>query len=191
LENSKLKKAVLSRGPADLFLVVDEALQDADTFQTAQVLAAAARKIGSYDLILCGAGSSDMYTQQVGIQLGEILGLPCINAAGRIGISGGKATVERILEDGVEVLEITLPAVISVTSNINLPRIPTMKEILAAGKKTVTQWTVADIGLRDSKSATHILSTAAPDQLDRRCEIWEGEADDAIDAFFATLRKAM
>lgn len=175
LENSKLRKNILSRGPKDLFLVVEESLADADTYQTAAVLAAAIKKMGNVDVVLCGEGSSDLYAQQVGPQLGQILGATTLNAVSKITANGDKLVVERALEDEVEVLEISLPAVLSVTTDINQPRIPGMKDILDAGKKPVTQWSPADIGAENTGRPTSSLSTLAPEQTDRKQIILEGE----------------
>ncbi len=191
LDNSKLKKGVLSRGPEDLYLVVDDALADADTHQTARALAAAIRKIGNADMILCGEGSSDIYAQQVGAQLGELLGMATINAVSKITVDGGKVTVERTLEDEVEVLEIALPAVISVTTDIITPRIPSMKEVLSAGKKPVTQWTLADIGLADNSKTLETVSTLAPELAERKMMITEGDSGEAVDQLFENLRKEL
>ncbi len=79
-------------------------------------------------------GSADLYAQQVGVQLGELLGIPVINSVSKITVEDNKCIAERSLEDELEVLEISLPAVICVTTDINQPRIGGMKEILAAGK---------------------------------------------------------
>ncbi|UWG96684.1 electron transfer flavoprotein [Dehalobacter sp. DCM] len=191
LENSKLKKGILSRGPQDLFIIADDALDNADAFQTASTLAAAVNKIGDVDLVLCGEGSSDLYTQQVGVQLGELLGYPVINAVSKITVQDGKLLVERTLEDEVEVLQIPLPAVISVTTDINLPRIPSMKEILAAGKKPVTQWGLADLDLAGKGSATKIDSTLAPEQADRKRILFEGDSEEVIQKLYENLRKEL
>lgn len=190
LENSKLKKAILSRGPEDLYLVSDDSLSGADTYRTAQTLALAAEKIG-FDLILCGEGSSDLYAQQVGIQLGELLKVPTINSVSKITPQAGSVIVERTLDDEVEVLEVTLPAVISVTSNINETRIPGMKEILAAGKKPVTEWKGADLGLQPYKGQTEVLSTLAPKQTDRKRILFEGDSEENIKVLFENLRKEL
>lgn len=187
LENSKLRKNILSRGPKDLFLVSDDALADADTYQTASVLAAAIKKMDSFDLVLCGEGSSDLYAQQVGPQLGQILGVTTLNAISKITPQGDKLIVERTLEDEVEVLEITMPAVLSVTTDINLPRIPGMKEILAAGKKTVTQWSLADISKNKINRPTRSISTLAPEETDRKQIILEGE--DAVQKLYDYICK--
>lgn len=189
LENSKLKKGILSRGPQELFLVIDDTLANADTHQTATILADSVKKIENADLILCGEGSSDLYAQQVGIQLGELLNLPTINAVSKITVQGERLVVERTLEDEVEVLEISLPAVVSVTTDINLPRIPGMKDILAAGKKPMTQWGVSDLGLENKEKSTKIINTLAPQQADRKHIILEGESEEVINKLFEHLRR--
>lgn len=187
LDSTKLRKGILSRGLDDLYVVVDEATEQADTYQSAKVLEEAIRKIGEYDLILCGAGSSDMYAQQVGNQLGELLGVPVVNAVNKITPEGDKVIVERTLEQGIQVLEVSLPAVLSVTSEINIPRIPGMKEILTANKKTVTQFSLADLGAGEIQPTSEVLNTLAPEQMDRRLNILEGESEEVIDAFVELL----
>lgn len=188
LENSKLRKDILSRGLDDLYVVIDETLEQADTYQSAKTLAAAIRKMGDFDLVLCGAGSSDLYAQEVGNQLGELLGVPVVNAVNKITPQGDKVIVERILENAVQVLEISLPAVLSVTSEINVPRIAGMKDIIAANKKPVTQFTLSEINTEHLPSrSSEIVSTMAPEQVDRRLNILEGESDEVIDAFVKLL----
>lgn len=187
LENAKLKKDILSRGLDDLYVVMDETMEQADTYQSARVLEAAIKKMGEFDLVLCGAGSSDLYAQQVGNQLGELLGIPVVNAVNKITPQGDKVIVERALEDAIQVLEITLPAVLSVTSEINVPRIAGMKDIIAANKKPVNKLTLAEIEAADNQPSSMIVSTLAPEQVDRRLNILEGESDDVVDAFVKLL----
>ncbi len=187
LDNAKLKKDILSRGLDDLYVVMDETMEQADTYQSARVLEAAIKKMGEFDLVLCGAGSSDLYAQQVGNQLGELLGIPVVNAVNKITSQGDKVIVERALEDAIQVLEITLPAVLSVTSEINVPRIAGMKDIIAANKKPVNKLTLAEIEAADHQLSSMIVSTLAPEQVDRRLNILEGESDDVVDAFVKLL----
>lgn len=191
VENSKLKKGILSRGPEELFLVADDALTNADTHQTADTLAKAVQRIGDFDLVLCGEGSGDFYAQQVGAQLGELLGVPVLNAVSKITAEGGKVIVERTLESEVEVLEVALPAVISVTTDINKPRIPGMKEILAAGKKPVTTWNLSEIGSNDLNRTTEVRSTLAPQQTDRKRTVLEGDSDEVVGKLYEFLRKEL
>lgn len=187
LDNSKLKKDILSRGLDDLYIIMDETMEQADTYQSAIALKAAINKIGYFDLVLCGAGSSDLYAQQVGNQLGELLGIPVVNAVNKITPQGNKVIVERALKDAIEVLEITLPAVLSVTSEINVPRIAGMRDIIAANKKPVTKFSLSEIGVADSQRSSFVLSTLAPELMERRMNIMEGESDDVVDAFVKLL----
>lgn len=189
LENSKVRKDLLSRGPDGLAAVIDDSLAGSLGAATSDALAGAARKLG-FDLILCGEGSGDLYAQQVGLLLGEKLGVPCINAVSKIEVNGNVLTVERSLEDEVEVLEIPLPAVLSLTSDINLPKIPSMKAILAAGKKPVTVLSLAEIGVEPSAPA-RMESVLAPEQVDRLRVIIEGDSDENIAAFVENLKKAL
>lgn len=187
INESKLKKNVLSRGPQSLYLVADDSLDNLDTHQTSQVLKAGIEKIGNYDLILCGEGSADLYAQQVGAQLGQLLNVPVLNGISKISIEDGKAIVERTLEDEVETLEVTLPAVLSVTSDINVPRIPGMKEILGAGKKPSSVWRAEDVNISGLTKTVNVLETKSPKQVDRKQIIVEGDSDDAIQEFIEKI----
>jgi electron transfer flavoprotein beta subunit len=188
IENSKLKKGILSRGLDELFLVKDDSLKNTDTHQTAKVLASAASKT-EYDVIFCGEGSSDNYAQQTGVQLGVLLGIPVINAVSKVTAVDGKLLVERSLENTVEVLEVELPAVISVTSDINKTRLPSMKEILAAGKKPVTIWSLSDAGVDSLEQTVETLSVVAPKQKERKHMIFEGE--DKVAELFENVSKEL
>ncbi|MCL1841209.1 MAG: putative electron transfer flavoprotein FixA [Propionibacteriaceae bacterium] len=186
LSNAKLTKDALSRGLDELVAVVDEALVSAEGYQTAQVLAGAVRDLGDVDLVLCGAGSSDVYAQQVGNQLGTILGWATLNGVDAISVEGDHLVVERPLEDAVQVVEVALPAALSLTSGINTPRIAGMKDILAAGKKPVR---TLDAPALAPASAT-LVSQLAPEQVERRHIILEGSPADAA-AELATYLKAL
>lgn len=187
LENPKMKKDIVSRGLDDLYMVIDEAMEQADTYQSARVLEAAIKKMGDFDLVLCGAGSSDLYAQQVGNQLGELLSVPVVNAVNKITPDGDKVIVERALENEIQVLEISLPAVISVTSEINVPRIPGMKDIIAANKKPVTKFALPEIEVTENAPSSTVISTLAPEQVDRRLNILEGESEEAVNEFVKLL----
>jgi electron transfer flavoprotein beta subunit len=191
LENSKARKDVLSRGPDALYAVIDPTLENALPHETAKALAAAVTKIGGYDLILCGEGSGDLYAQQVGLLLGSLLSVPVINEVSKLTAGEGTLMVERTLENEVEVLSVPLPAVICVTSDINTPRIPSMKTILAAGKKPVTCWSCADVGIIPGTAPVVVQSVLAPEQADRKKVILEGDSDSNVAAFVESLRKTL
>lgn len=188
VDNSKMRKAILSRGPAQMYGIRDGAMKTADSYATAGVLKAGIDKIDGVDLVLCGEGSGDIYAQQVGPVLGARLGWPTVNAVSKIMPEGDKLIVERSLEAGVEVLEVTLPAVICVTTDINVPRIPTMKDILGVGKKPFTIWDLGDVG-GEAASVSETISILAPEQTDRLQIIFEGDTEENIAALYNHLRK--
>ncbi len=190
-QDSKIRKGILSRGPEENVVVQDDSLVSAGATQTASVLAAAIKKIGDVDLVLCGEGSPDLYAQQVGVQLGEMLGLPTLNAVSAIQVSDGVAHVERTVGSVVESLDVPLPAVLSVAADMNTPRIPSMKDILGAGKKPTTEYTLADLGIADQAASMETVSTLAPEQRDRACEILPDDSDDSIQAFVARVREQL
>ncbi len=183
LANSKLRKDALSRGLDSLVVVPGS--PDADSYQTASALAAALGELGDHDLVILGAGSSDRYAQQVGNQLGALLGVPTLNAVNRISADGERLRVERVLEDAEQVIEVTLPAVVSVTSAINVPRIAGMKDILAAGRKPVTEQAAPM-----PAASTRVISLLAPEQADRRHQVVEGDPADTA-AQLATFLKSL
>lgn len=186
LENSKIRKDILSRGADELNLVMDDSHDFSDSLQTAKAIAAAVKSLDSYDVVLCGAGSSDLYLQEVGIQAGTLLNVPVVNNVTGIKIASEHSLeVERTLEEEVELLEVPLPAVLSVSSEINVPAVPSMREIMKAGKKPVNVLTV-DAEINPSASTAEQL---APEQQERRQELVEGDNEEAVDALVSFLRK--
>lgn len=191
LENAKTRKDLLSRGPDALYLAMDDALSAALPSQTAQALALGAKDLG-FDLIVCGDGSGDLFAQQTSLLLGEALDVPAVNGVSKIvEIAADKITVERSADQGVETLEIPLPAVIAVTGDINTPRVPAMKAILAAGKKPVTVKTLADLGAALDAPLVSVKQVLAPEQTERRHMMIEGDGDEQIAAFVAEVKKAL
>lgn len=187
IDDSKLKKNVLARGVDELYMTADDACAGLDAFATAAALAELLSKVGSFDVVLCGDGSADNYAQQVDVQLAAKLGLPVVNAATKITAKGDALEVERMLEDVVEVVEVPLPAVVSVAPDIALPRIPGMKDILAAGKKPMAVTGAAVVPGR----TIDVVSCAAPEAAERACNVVEASADGAIEQFAAALKAAL
>lgn len=182
IHDTTMRKNVAARGVSEVYLVMDEALEDAETHLTAQALAAAINKIGDVDLIICGDGSADVYAHQVGIQLGELLDLPNINSVLSFSANGNTVQVERELDDVVEHLEVQTPAVLSVLSDIAQPRVCQVKDIMMAGRKPVYEWSLADVGVESRDAQYEILETKVPDPTPRKHEFYEATEDD-IDAF--------
>src|SRR5919106_4273455 len=107
-------RKLLAMGADELVLVQDAAIDETiDSRVTAQLLSAAIKKIGAFDLILCGRQASDWDNAQVPLILTEELGLPCVTIAKQIAVGDGTVTVERVVPEGMEVVETPLPALVT------------------------------------------------------------------------------
>jgi len=144
-------REALAMGADKAYLINDASLKDIDTAGTAYVLAEAVKKIGECSLVLCGETSLDSFSGLVASRLGELLGLPQITSVRKVTVEGDSVMGERTLEDAVETVKAKLPALVSVTREINQPRIPSLMMIMKASKKEIVAWTAADLGLQSEK----------------------------------------
>jgi len=128
-------KEALAAGADEAYLVLDDDLENIESSASASLIAEAIKKINDVGVILFGEGSGDNYSGQVGSRVAGILGLPQVGYAKSIDINGNIATITRSLEDCEEILEAELPVVVSVMADINEPRIPSVSQILKAGRK--------------------------------------------------------
>jgi electron transfer flavoprotein beta subunit len=138
-------KHCLAMGADDGILLCDPLFEEEDRSLVAHILAAAIKMIGAFDLILCGRQEGDWDAGQVGPGIAEILSIPGVNPVRKVEVNDGTALVERIVDDGYEVIEIPLPAVLGVSSELGVPRYPTMKGIMAAARKNVAVWSAQEI----------------------------------------------
>lgn len=182
IHDTTMRKNVAARGASEVYLVMDDALEDAETHQTAQAVAAAVKQIGNIDLIICGDGSADVYAHQMGIQLGEILGIPNVNAVIDFEAEGNTIMVTRELDDEIEHIEVQTPAVLSVLSDMAQPRICQVKDIMTAGRKPVHEWTLTDVECDLPAANYDILETKVPEPTPRKMEFFEA-TDEGIDQF--------
>lgn len=187
IDDSKMKKNVLARGVDELIMLADDAYADMDAHATAAALSGLIGEIDGCDLVVCGDGSADDYAQQTEVQLASQLGLPVVTSATRVSVEDGSAQVERTLEDVVEVVRVALPAVVSVTPDAALPRIPGMKDILAAGKKP-SKTVAAD---KLVESTLEVIECRAPEQAKRNQELWDASDPGAVDSFTSALKAAL
>lgn len=170
-----------------LYLTADDACADMDAFATAQVLAPMVEGLGGWDVVLVGDGSADLYAKQAGAQLAARLSVPYVAGAVALEEDGGSLKVRRKTEDEVEVLSVPLPAVVSVLPEAATPRIPGMKDILAAGKKPVEAVALAEA----PAAALKVVSCAAPVQAERAMEVYDAADDGAVEKFAAALKAAL
>jgi len=172
-------REALAIGADKGYFINDEALLDSDTLATSFVLAEAVRKIGQFDLILCGEASIDGFSAQVGPRIAELLNIPVITYARKISLEGNVVTVERTLEDRYETVKTKTPAIVTVTKEINEPRIPSLMAIMKASKKEIVTWKLADINVPLKKvgetgSGVRIMDVLAP-KVERKRIVIEGE----------------
>ncbi len=193
---AKLKdgiKEALAIGADEAVLLMDPAFAGSDTVATAKALAKAIQKIGEYDLILCGEGSADSYSGQVGPRLAEMLDLSQITYVRELEIKDGKIKAVRNMEESFEVVEADLPALVTVANEINEPRLASLRQILKAARKPVQTWTPADLGLAEEEvgekgTAVEVLSNLAPEE-ERKQVIFSGELGEMIDGLVDALTK--
>ena len=140
-------KEALAAGADEALLIIDDEMGGFGSAEIAEILAAAIQRIEAPDLVIFGEGSGDNYSGQVGSRVAEILGLPQVGYASAIEVQSESLRVTRSLEDGEELLEVGLPAVLTVISGINEARIASVTQILKAGKKPKQILEIADLDL--------------------------------------------
>lgn len=184
-------KEALAMGADEAYLVVDPMLAGAGCAYSAHVLAEAIRRIGDVDLVLMGEGSDDEYSGQIPPRVAGYLGWPQITTVRALSLlDGNRIRATRDLEDQLEVLECELPVVVSVTSELNSPRLPPLTAILRAGRKPLHEWRLSDVlseGVSE-EGQIEVRSNLAPTQ-ERKNEIIEGELEAQISALFRALEQ--
>lgn len=178
---AELLKGTIALGVDEAILLSDRAFAGADTLATSYTLSMGIKKIGDVDLIICGKQATDGDTAQVGPSLAEKLGYPHTTYVRKIEeIKEGYVRCQRMTEDGYEVIEMPLPAVITVVKEINEPRLPSIKGMMKAKKAVIEVWSSDDIGADKDRcglkgSPTQVVKTFVPVH-DIQSEMIEGEA---------------
>jgi electron transfer flavoprotein alpha/beta subunit len=146
-EAKEALREALAMGADEACLLTDPLFEGSDAHAIANVLAAAITKIANFDLVLCGNYSEDLFAFQVGPRVAEICRLPQITYVAKITLEESKVVAERDLENERQVVETKLPCLVSVTREINEPRLPTLMAIMGASKKPTNIWAATDLGL--------------------------------------------
>jgi electron transfer flavoprotein beta subunit len=185
-------REALALGVDNAVLLTDPQFGGVDPFTTARILAAGVRKIGAFDLVICGKQAVDDDTSLVPGALAGFLHLPQVIFVKRIEtVEGAKATVHRMTEEGYEVVETQLPAVISVVKEINEPRLPSLKGKMRARSAPVTKYSAADLGLTDELLAPKMrVVKVSPPPARTKGEMLEGSPEEIAEKLFRKLREA-
>ena len=161
----------IAMGGDEGILLSDPLFIDNDSYGTAFVLAEAIKKIGDYDLILCGRQEGDWDAGQVGSGIAELLGIPSVTVISGIEARDGKIVVERMLTDGRETVEVTPPVLVTVSSEVGEPRYPNLRRIRESYKKEIPVWTAQDVA--PAKAKNRMLSLWVPVR-EAKCEFITG-----------------
>jgi len=173
VDASMARKAALSRGFDRAVIVADDSLEGAGTTQLAAVLAAAVRHIGDVDLVITGDSSVDVGAKMVPTVLAGQLGWPAVGEVRAVSGQAGLLRVERAIAGGTQVLEITGPAVLAASTDAAVPRVPGMKDILAAGKKPVETLDVSALEVPAGGATVTVTATSRPDLKARKGQLIE------------------
>lgn len=184
----------LALGADEAILVSDRAFVGSDSLATSYTLAAAIKKIGRFDLILFGKQSIDGDTAQVGPEVAEHLNLPQITYVRKIEVADGKVKTERTLEGAFEIVEAKLPAVLTVTKEINKPRYTSMRGVLKAKKAKIPLWKAADLDLGEGRigldgSPTRVIKIFTPEPQGQG-EVLKGNLFEQVEALVNRLQEA-
>lgn len=172
-------REALAIGADKSYIVSDPMFEGSDTLATSFILAEAFKKLGPFDLILCGEASVDSFSAQVGPRLADRLNIPLIAYVKKLSLEGDVVVAERNLEDSYEIIKAKTPVLLTVTKELNEPRIPSLMSIMKAAKKEVVMWKASDLGISSEKvgeagSAIKTLSVLAP-KVERKKIVIKGE----------------
>lgn len=169
-------KQGLAMGGDEGVLLTDAAFENLDSAGTAIVLTSAIKKLGDVNLVLTGRQAVDWDMGTTGAFIAGILDWPVVTFARAVTVAGDNVTVERVLPDAFETVEARLPAVVTVSNELGEPRYPKLPQIMAAGKKQVTTWAAADLGVDAAALAPKLtLESLSVPVVDTKVEIMHGD----------------
>jgi len=186
----------LAMGADEGYLLSDRAFAGSDTWATSLVLSTGIRKIAGFDMILCGSYSLDGSTGHVGAQVAEFLGILNVSQVVAVeNIGGGKLRTKSLMESGYRILETPLPALITVTREINTPRFTSLFGVIEAENKPLITWSADDLGVAPGKvgfrgSPTQTGGVFMP-EMRRKAEMLSGEPEEMVQEIVRKIRQAL
>ncbi len=186
-------REAISMGVDSAVLLTDRAFAGADTWATAYTLAKAVEHLGA-DIIICGKQAIDGDTAQVGPEMAEFLAIPHISYVRKIEkVGNGKIVVQRLMDDGYDLIESALPVLLTVVKELNTPRMPSLKGKMAAKKADIRKMSAADIKAGEENiglkgSPTQVRNIFAPEAKKDR-KIFEGSNEEKVGALVKALEE--
>ncbi len=194
------KITVVTVGPSDakerikelLAMGADEGIlvshpEKYDYHVISSLLAEAIKKIGEYDIVLCGEASIDMFSGQVGPRVAALLNIPQITYAQSVTAEKDKVTAERNMGDKAVTTESTYPVLITVTKESNEPRLPSLMQILGAANKPINDWTADSLtsGLNPMVDTVELKGIS----MERKNVIYQNDLDESVSKLVDSLTK--
>jgi len=140
-------RQLIAMGADEAHFVTDPGFGSMDYAAVCRLLAAALAKLGKLDIVLAGEASIDQYSGQMGPRVAGAMGIPSISHARKMTPEKESVTVEREMGDIIEEYNVPYPALVTVTKEINEPRLPNMMQIIGASKKPITEWKAEGLGV--------------------------------------------
>lgn len=187
-------RETISLGADEAVLLSDRAFAGSDTWATSYVLSRGIARIANYDLIICGKQTLDGDTAQVGPGVSEMLKIPFIAYVSKVEeIKDKHIRVQRMVEEGYEVIEATLPAVITVVKEINVPRLPSLRGTMKSKSAKIPVWNAAEIGVEADRagitgSPTRVVKIFYPKRT-HKSEIFQGTVEEQVGQLIERLEK--
>lgn len=178
-EVSSIIKHTLAMGADEGIILNDQEFEDSDSFSTAYILSQSIKKIGNYDLILCGRQAADWDEGLVGSIIADNLDLPLVTLAEEVDTSNGELKVKRVILDGYQVFTVPTPTVVTVSNEVGQPRLPSGWGIISASQKQIPIWNALDIKADPAqigaKAVRKKLTKLYIPAQKRKCKIIKGE----------------
>ncbi|MCD6469059.1 MAG: electron transfer flavoprotein subunit beta/FixA family protein [Thermoplasmata archaeon] len=179
-------KELLAMGADEAVIV--SAPENADYDVVSKLLAAAIKKIGDYDIVLGGEASIDLFSGQMGPRLAGLLGIPQITYARKVDAEKDKVVAERDVGDVVVTMESPYPVLITVTKEINEPRLPSLMQILASANKPINEWSMESLGVKELTPKMETVEVKGV-SMERKNIVYQDDVDEAVEKLVDSLAK--
>jgi electron transfer flavoprotein beta subunit len=193
VSDTVLRKS-LAAGADELILLQDNTFEKLDSHSVAGALADAIRKIGEYDLVLTGRQAGDWDSGQVGLVLGEMLGLPCINLAREIKVDDGSVLVKKNIPGGYEQVRAKMPALVTVNNEVGELRYISRTRMMKMLRRTasIPSWSSEDfVSAKEELQKMGIVALSSPPDMRRNCEFMDGATPEEKAGKLAAVFKAL
>jgi len=179
-------KELLAMGADEAIII--RSPENADYYVISKLLAAAIKKIGEYDIILCGEASIDLFSGQMGPRIAGLLDIPQITYARNIKAEKDKVIAERDIGDKVVTTESSYPVLITVTKEINEPRLASLMQILASANKPINEWSIEDLGVKEINNRVKTVDIKGV-SMERKNIVYKDDIDEAVKKLVDNLAK--